>query len=246
MKKIISFSLWGQNPRYTIGALKNQELAKVIYPDWICRFYIGDNVPPDIMKKLELSSEVVKMKGYECDWKSTFWRFLPAGEPDVDVMISRDTDSRLSMREKIAVDEWLASKSAFHLMRDHIYHHHEIMAGMWGVKNGILKNISELITNYEAKSYKQSDQDFLKNVIYPKIKNNSIIHDELTNIRFEKKEIFKKFPTRRKNYEFVGDVFDENDKRLDVYTKALKNHLKSKTLLGKIKTKIKNTLFKKR
>ena len=246
MKKIISFSLWGQNPRYTIGAIKNLDLAKVIYPDWTCRFYVGDDVPQNILNKLESGAEVIKMKGFHCGWNGTFWRFLPAGEADVEVIISRDTDSRLSLREKTAVDEWLASNKAFHLMRDHIYHHHEIMAGMWGAKNGILNDISELILNYKAKNYKQSDQDFLKNIIYPRIKNNSLIHDELTNIRFEQNEIFKVFPTKRKNYEFVGDVFDKNDNRLETYTRALKNHLRSKTLLGKMKTKIKNTLFQKR
>jgi len=34
MKKIISFSLWGDNPVYTQGAIRNAELAKEIYPDW--------------------------------------------------------------------------------------------------------------------------------------------------------------------------------------------------------------------
>jgi len=37
MKKIISFSLWGDNPIYTQGAIRNAELAKEVYPDWVCR-----------------------------------------------------------------------------------------------------------------------------------------------------------------------------------------------------------------
>ena len=28
MKKIISFSLWGDNPKYTIGAIENAKLSK--------------------------------------------------------------------------------------------------------------------------------------------------------------------------------------------------------------------------
>ena len=40
MKKIISFCLWGNDPKYTVGALRNAELAKTIYPDWKTRFYI--------------------------------------------------------------------------------------------------------------------------------------------------------------------------------------------------------------
>ena len=38
MKKVISFSLWGDNPKYTIGAIKNAELIDTIYPGWIGRF----------------------------------------------------------------------------------------------------------------------------------------------------------------------------------------------------------------
>ena len=36
MKKIISFSLWGDILTYTQGAIKNVELAKEVFPDWIC------------------------------------------------------------------------------------------------------------------------------------------------------------------------------------------------------------------
>ena len=52
MKKVISFSLWGDNPIYTIGAIKNAELAKEIYPDWTCRYYIGKSTPLEIVNKL--------------------------------------------------------------------------------------------------------------------------------------------------------------------------------------------------
>ncbi len=52
MKKIISFSLWGDNPKYTIGAIENAKLAKTIYPDWICRFYVGNSTPDEIWDEL--------------------------------------------------------------------------------------------------------------------------------------------------------------------------------------------------
>ena len=61
MKKIISFCLWGDNPKYTIGAIENAKLAKTIYPDWICRFYVSENVNQSIINKLiELNSEIIK------------------------------------------------------------------------------------------------------------------------------------------------------------------------------------------
>jgi hypothetical protein len=40
---------------------------------------------------------------------SMMWRFTACDDDDVEMFISRDTDSRLSIREKEAVDEWIES-----------------------------------------------------------------------------------------------------------------------------------------
>lgn len=216
MKKIISFSLWGKNPKYTVGAIRNAELAKEIYSDWVCRFYIGKSVPNKIIDELNKMNniEVITMDE-QGDWTGMFWRFYAC--EDSNIMISRDTDSRLSYREKFAVDEWLSSNKDFHIMRDHPYHNTEILGGMWGCKNGLLKNIRTLINNYKKGNFWQVDQNFLKEKIYPLVINNSIIHDSYLNFETNK----HKFPSERINQEFVGDVFDENDTRHPEYFKFL-------------------------
>ena len=38
-----------------------------------------------------------------------FWRFLPFDDKDVDIFIVRDTDSRINLREELAVKYWLES-----------------------------------------------------------------------------------------------------------------------------------------
>jgi hypothetical protein len=215
MKKIISFCLWGNDTKYTIGALRNAELAKTIYPGWICRFYIGSSTSPVVTKQLLKTGSHVEVINMEeaGDWRGMFWRFYPAGEVDVDVMLSRDTDSRLNHREKAAVDAWLATNSPFHIMRDHPAHKTEILGGMWGARGGFLVEIKQLIDQYQKGDFWQVDQNFLREHIYPKVKNIAIVHDEF----FE----HKPFPTQRVNYEFVGDVFDANDVRHPDYWKAL-------------------------
>jgi len=52
MHKVISFSLWGNNPKYTVGAIENAKLALSIYPEWECKFYIGHSVPMNIVSQL--------------------------------------------------------------------------------------------------------------------------------------------------------------------------------------------------
>ena len=59
MKKVISFSLWGDNPKYTIGAIKNAELAPFIYTGWEVWFYVANSVPHDIVSELETKSKVI-------------------------------------------------------------------------------------------------------------------------------------------------------------------------------------------
>lgn len=216
MKKVISFSLWGDNPKYTIGAIKNAELSKTIYPDWICRFYCGKSVPSDIIEKLKSYNnvEIIEMNE-DGDWNGMFWRFYAC--EDADVMISRDTDSRLNVREKSAVDEWINSDKDFHIMRDHPYHNVLILGGMWGVRNGLLKNIITIINEYGKGNFWQVDQNFLREKIYPIIRDNSFVHDEFMNFENWKKP----FPIERNNKEFVGDVFDENDIRHPDYYRLI-------------------------
>jgi hypothetical protein len=148
-KKIISFSLWGNEPMYTIGAIKNAELAKTTYPDWICRFYLGDDVSEDIVSRLQSfdNTEVIIMPHKENDWQGMFWRFYAVNtEEDVDYVIFRDADSRLNLREYEAVTEWINSGKYFHIMRDHPYHTEAIMGGMWGCKpKELLEKISKEI-----------------------------------------------------------------------------------------------------
>jgi len=62
--KIISYSLWGSDNRYTLGAVQNASLAKIVYPDWICRYYVGTSTPEYILSQLsEFNNvEIVRME----------------------------------------------------------------------------------------------------------------------------------------------------------------------------------------
>ena len=208
MNKIISFSLWGNIPKYTEGAIKNAELALEIYPDWICRYYLGKNTPLGIIGRLsEFDNTEIYIMNEPGDWTGMFWRFYAASDLDVDVMISRDVDSRLTVREKAAVDDWLASDKDFHIMRDHPYHNAPILGGMWGVRNCLLLDMVEYINKYSKGDFWQVDQNFLRECIYLKIKDDAFVHDEY----FEKNS----FPTERESGYFVGQAFDENDEQLN-------------------------------
>jgi hypothetical protein len=225
MKHVLSFSLWGDNPKYTVGAIRNAELARTIYDGWICRFYIGSSTPDHVVRELAAFSnvEIVQMDE-PGDWSGMLWRFAPCSGSDVQAFVSRDTDSRLSRREKAAVDEWLDSKHGFHIMRDHPLHEAPILGGMWGCKRGVLSDMSDLIEGYSKGDFWQVDQNFLRNVVYPRVQFSAVVHDEF----FDRCP----FPTKRRGLEFVGEVFDENENFVREHRSLLQEFLLAPTQLA--------------
>jgi hypothetical protein len=202
--KLISFSLWGANPKYLTGAIRNAELLETIYPDWRMRFYCGSSVPTGVVAQLQGFSnvEVVPMPE-PGDWRALFWRFYPASDSDVSVVLSRDADSRISVRESAAVDAWLRGDRDFHVMRDHPWHDLPIQGGMWGVRNGLLRNMRQLIDAFPKSDRWQTDQEFLTLVIAPIVRDQWLEHDEY----YAKKP----FPVAGIDGQFVGQQFDEVD-----------------------------------
>ncbi len=174
---VISFSLWGNNDFYLQGAIRNAELVSKIYPGWVGRFYCGTSTDSSVIRRLNtLGSQVVEMEE-EAGFSGTAWRFLVADDPTVRRFICRDADSRLSEREKLAVDDWIQSAKPFHNMRDAIVHCDVIFAGMWGGVGGILPNIRELIDQHFTGTSKFSDQTFLAEWVWPLIKDSVLVHD---------------------------------------------------------------------
>ena len=236
MKKIISFSLYGTAPCYQNGALENVQFAKRIYPGWFCRFYISQEIPQNIVNALRQNGAEVILKTRKYKSDGMFWRFLPAGEPGNDVVIVRDADSRITEREKAAVDAWLESGDAFHIMRDHPLHTARIMGGMWGVRGGRLSDIHALICKWQARRFldreacfrhKGMDQIFLTEMVYPRIQHDVCIHSEFTCFEGEK---VSPFPVRGTHGEFVGIAYQDlastgNDVTNNYHRKDVKEFL---------------------
>lgn len=175
--KLIAFSLWGHSPGYVVGAVSNIKLAPLYYPDWECRIYVSTDVPHARHRELRDAGFEVYQRGPALgSLDGLFWRFEPAFEPGVEAFISRDLDSRLNPREAAAVSEWLESGKKLHTMRDHYEHIVPILGGMWGCRHW--PEFEKLLANWKQRSRMGDDQEFLKQVIWPLVKENDCIqHD---------------------------------------------------------------------
>ena len=80
-KKVISYSLFGSNPKsiYSIGIIQNAHLAQRLFPSWTMRVYYGPAVPRIVLKELRsLGVELMNMANSTIRNKM-LWRFLVAG-----------------------------------------------------------------------------------------------------------------------------------------------------------------------
>lgn len=217
MKRVISFSIYGDNKKYTVGLLRNLELSKLIYPEWVIYVYYNSTVPVDMIEKYKSFNNVEMINMEHSKLPGMFWRFTPYD--NIELFISRDADSRLSMREKLAVDEWIKSDKTLHIMRDHPHHEHEINGGMFGLKIKpdyiLIEEIEKWLVGKNLKmDNKFGDLDFLRDTLFLKYKESDVIaHDSVWDNRVASKP----FPTPMVDYKFVGEIFDENENRYYQY-----------------------------
>jgi hypothetical protein len=217
MNNIISYSLWGTLPMYLKGAIENARTAKQYYPDWKVRFYIDRSVPIEFCKELKnrYDADFYIIENPFGSWHGLFWRFYVADDPTVDRYIIRDCDSRLSHREANAVNEWINSNLPFHGMVDHPWQSGvPILGGMWGAIRGCIPNMKNLIhkwINDNQIIQKGPDQFFLRDMIWPIVKDKCLVHDEVSLPQYRNPKAIP-FPTKRDDYRFVGERFNEYNK----------------------------------
>lgn len=233
MTKVISFSLYGNLPKYNIGSIKNSELYKKFFPNWEMWVYHNDSVPQETLDALIKND--VKLINTQVDEgpRNALWRFLPAGDESVEYFISRDCDSRLFERDVISVNDWIESKKPFHIIREHPWGHTWVInAGMWGCVGGFIEDIEESMNEYFQKSDKANvrevDQWFLKECIYPVVKEHSLISDEFVN--FEGTAVPIKRDRVLDDFAFIGEPFDENDNQEHNYRDLIKQYYNQRKL----------------
>ena len=202
MKKVISFALWGNNTLYTKGAIRNAVIAPDYYPGWTMRVYYDKTVPQWCVDELvKLNCEMVLMPA-SIDVLGMFWRFRPMfDDPTIERFIVRDCDSLFTAREVWAVDKWIESGKAFHIIRDCESHGMWILGGTWGAIPGCVPNFKELMWQYLGNLapcnsgggglFRGADQEFLSRCIWPYIENNQLAHVRagLPKIKFTGREV---------------------------------------------------------
>lgn len=207
MKFIVSFGLWGTDPKYYVGATKNLQFLKQHRPEWEVHFYYRtDNVIISTIEFLKTNGAYtfdVTNETYTSapsNEHSMFWRYTPFFDSN-NIAIARDLDSRFSQRELNYIDKWLASGTSYFIIRDHPWHS-PVPGGLVGMKgNASFKLDCKNYVENNNISYGK-DQEFLAEH-FSRIHANQIYYcgyDDKTNY----------IPRDNKGF-FIGMQVDEND-----------------------------------
>ena len=185
-KYIISMSLYGAGKKYLRGALWNSKNYQIYFPGWTLRIYCSEDCP--IQKELidngcqVIPQQIIKELGSDYPM---LWRFKSLNDTLAKYIIIRDIDSKLNEKDAAATNEWIKSNYDFHIMRDKRAHFaFPILGGLWGIKGGLINNIDEIIEDwrggrqiqYHHENRTVWDEHFLKDKIWPLIKNNYLEH----------------------------------------------------------------------
>lgn len=190
-----SFCLYNPpNPYYYTGLLENIDLIHRFFPGWVIYVYIGNDVPKEFQEKLLQLGCRIRETG-ETGHVNMVHRFFAIDEPDIDIMMVRDADSRVHWKDRWAIEQFVASSAKLHIIRDNKVHRAPILGGLWGIRKPF-ESIRALFTSYPSgfQSKLGYDQNFLANQIYPRVpRSEMLIHTSIT-WKFIPEEVLTPFP----------------------------------------------------
>jgi hypothetical protein len=237
MKKVVSFCLYKAPEKweevmntnfnkYIVGLEENINLVQKYYPGWFVYLYHNEEFDITKIEHLRKFEKFETKLITDKSLNAMQWRFLPNDDEDVELFIVRDSDSRITEREQVSVNEWIDSGKILHIMRDHPHHTYSILGGMWGMRNQKDFSITQscidynLSNNYNSEIHwyeKWWDMNFLRDIIYPKYIDNSYINSETGH---GSESWSRPFTKDRDDRKFVGEIYIDKDNR-DYHYKLL-------------------------
>lgn len=203
--KMLVYTVDGTNPRHVDGIAANAQLHHTVYPGWNMRVYYDSSLPSNAKRVLRNNGvDLVDMSRSSVPKHA--WRLFAALDTSIGWFCSRNADTRLSSREKLAVDAWVASGREFHMMRDHPSHSaHDMLEGMWCALHDGFPDVTHNLLTHPAHNF--DINTFLHNEIWPIAQSSVLQHDSFTCSKFGGGV---PFPSPRVEWEYVGAVYVDN------------------------------------
>ena len=188
MVNVFSFCLYGpETPKYYTGLLENIRLINRYFPVWTVYVYAGADVPAHFLATLRSNPTVVVHETGLHGPINAVHRFFAIDDPAVGAMFVRDADSRVHWKDRWAINDFLSSQYGAHIVRDHREHGTSILAGLWGIRVGVVPfSIRDTFAAWTPVHVGNGDprdprgfgmdQNFLTQILYPVIRSTAFVH----------------------------------------------------------------------
>lgn len=213
---VFSFCIYGNQQKYCRGLVENLKLIQKFYPTYGVRIYYHHDVPEEYLETYRQFPNVELREMSTPNMVERF--FVLEDDENVDVVIIRDADSRIHMRDRYCIDHFISSKFLCHTIRDHHLHHSPIMGGLWGIKRGFLGDatLRQLYTSYisSSHSFPQSssqyghDMFFLRFCVYPRVLSSFVVYTFAEYLRLHVNEYLILMTADIPDGNFCGQVID--------------------------------------
>jgi hypothetical protein len=194
VNKIISYALFkGPDPLaeifYLRGFYFNCLMNTLVYPEWITVVHVDrytfdkyQDLFTHLIANYSIKVSISDVEYEHC--QKMLWRMEPIFDNDVDQVICRDADALTSMREAIAVNDWLTSGLILHGINDNPAHSLPLLGGMCGFRAEPIRELYGTWENMISKAIRPidthgTDQHFLNHVIYEKFRDSYKRHGTL-------------------------------------------------------------------
>lgn len=207
-KKLISYSIFGQDSFYRRSFTNNLSHVRRLFPDYQIRVYVDSKLPESFIALLEREQLDVRVMLSHYAYHGLLWRFLPIEEQNIFCLV-KDVDNRPDKREVWVADDFSQSEKRYYTQRDTPGSRSQIMAGAFGFKTDRNTIAIEHKWNRWRKRYRFSDDDylwdqgFLGEMIYPLIRTQLIVYTE--HVIYEGESTIRRVPIPKK---FCADSID--------------------------------------
>lgn len=189
--KVFSFCLYGTEANYYHGLLENIKLIREFFPGFEIFVYRGVCDPLWV-----LPEDVTVVDTHQEGAVNMLHRYHPLKFADIGFV--RDTDSRITERDRWCIQDFLESSYSYHMIRDHVWHKSRLMGGLFGWKRPL-----DIEFEIPANAGYGYDEMKLASVLYPRIVSELLVH---TNIRAFHNEHSRRIPPMKDPEDFVGNV----------------------------------------
>ncbi len=142
-----------------------------------------------------------------------FWRLLAIDDPGFARLGIRDADSRLTYRERQAVDSWLDSGLPLHTTRHHPGHGGPVTLCDFDGHRASIRDMAGHVDAWRAGHGDDygSDESLVAERVWPAIREKTLVHTEFGN-RYGHGGTIQRFPTRRaEGLRFIGErIYEDN------------------------------------